>query len=160
MGGPTIGIPGIGGIGGGGMGRRNPGSAPMQSFKGTARWESAKPIVEALKSKLPEGFDNHYVISVSGIPISGRYQRSEDDPNVDHLKGVTFFEPKGKRDLQPGIIQLQTSSYGSVLFGFSKELITVTPDDKEVMFTTTFGRLQIKTKFILKEMLYRLELAV
>ena len=160
MGGPSIGIPGIGGIGGGSTGRRNPGGAPVQSFKGTIRWESAKPILEALKSKLPEGFGNHYVISVSGIPISGRYQRSEDDSDVDHLKGVTYLEPKGKRDLQAGIAQLQTSSSGSVLLGFSKDLVTLTPDDKEVQFTSTFGRLQIKMKFALKDMLYRGELAV
>ena len=77
----------------------------MQSFRGTVRWESAKPIMDAMKSKLPENFANHYVISVNGIPMSGRDQRSEDDPNIDHLKGVTFLDVKGKRDLQPRILK-------------------------------------------------------
>ena len=157
MGGPIT-IPGIPGMGGGG--RRPTGRAPVENFKGTVRWESAKPVIEALKSKLPDSFANHYVISVSGIPISGRHGRSEDDPGVERLKGVTSLEAKGKRDLQPGIVEQQTSSSGSVLFGFSKELLTLMPDDKEVFFTTQFGRINLKTKFVLKEMLYRGELAV
>jgi len=160
---PRIGIPGIPGIGGGGMGgggRRSPRSAPMQSFKGTIRWESAKPILEALKAKLPASFENHYVISVSGIPLSGRYGRSEADPDVDRLKGVTFLEARGKRSLQPGVVEQQTSSYGSVLFGFSKEMLALAADDKEILFTTEFGRLNLKAKFVPRDMLYRGELAV
>ncbi len=159
----TMGIPGIGGIGGmgGGGGRRGGGGgAPVESFKGTIRWESAKPILEALKSKIRESMANHYVISVSGIPLNGRYGASEDDVNLDHLKGVTYLAVNGKRDVQPGVVEQQTSSYGSVLFGFSKEFLTLTPEDKEVHFTTQFGRLNLKTKFVLKEMIYRGELAV
>ena len=68
----------------------------------------------------------------------------------DHLGGLS----------QTGLVQQQTSSYGSVLFGFSKELVTLTPEDHEVTFATQFGRMNIKTKFNLKEMIYRGELAV
>jgi hypothetical protein len=163
IGGP-INIPGIGGGGGMGGGRRGQGGggAPVQSFKGTIRWESAKPMLDAMRSKVPEAFTSHYVIGVSGIPLSGSYQRSEDDSDsaVDRLKGVTFLEVRGKRDLQPGVVQQQTSSSGSVLFGFSKEMLTLAPDDREVLFTTTFGKLNLKAKFNLKEMMYRGELAV
>ena len=164
-----MGIPGIGGggMGGGGMGggRGNRGGMPTQSFRGTVRWESAQPVLEALKSKLPEAFANHYVISVSGFPLSGRNRRrsqGEDDTAdlLDRLKQVTFLEAKGKRDLQPGLVQEQTSSYGSVLFGFSKEMLTIKPEDKEVTFTTEVGRLTVKAKFNLKDMMYHGELAV
>ena len=65
-----MGIPGIGGMGGGGrrrQGGQGPGSA--SSYKGTVRWESAKPILEATKSTLPDIFASHYVIAVSGIPL-------------------------------------------------------------------------------------------
>jgi hypothetical protein len=161
---PSIGIPGIGGIGGmgggGGRGRMPQGGNGVQTFKGTIRWESAQPILDALRSKIPASFENHYVISVSGIPITGRYNRSEDDPDVERLKGVTYLAPQGKRDLQPGIVQQQSSSYGSVLFGFSKELLKLGVEDKEVQFTTQFGRLNIKARFVLKDMLYHGELAV
>lgn len=167
---------GYGGGGGGGMGggRRNRGGMgmPSQNFKGTIRWESAKPVMDALKAPLAEAFANHYVISVTGFPVTGtgsRRQRSDtDDSNasmqdvLDHLKGVTFLQPKDKRDVQPGVVQQPTSgSYGTtILFGFSKEVLTLTPEDKEVTFVTEFGRLNLKAKFTLKEMLYHGELAV
>lgn len=170
MGGPRVGgIPGMGGggMGGGGMGggrRGRGGGQATESYKGTVRWESAKPIGEALKTPLPEAFANHYVISVSGFPLSTGRRRSQDDSdntdNLDRLKSVTYLQPKDKRDLQPGVVQQQTSYSGSVLFGFSRELVTLKPEDKEVAFITQFGRLNVKAKFNLKEMLYRGELAV
>jgi len=164
---------GIGGIGGMGGGRRSRGGGgmPSQNYKGTIRWESAKPIMEALKTPLAEAFKEHYVISVTGFPLNnyaGR-QRSQSDESsasiqdvLDHLKGVTFLAPKDKRDVQPGVVQQPPSgSYGTtVLFGFSKEVLALTPEDKEVTFATSFGRLDLKAKFNLKEMLYRGELAV
>jgi hypothetical protein len=47
-----------------------------------------------------------------------------------------------------------------LLFGFSKEILTLSPGDKEVTFSTHLGRLAVKTKFNLQEMLYRGDLAV
>jgi hypothetical protein len=174
MGGGGGGMGRIGGMGGGmGGGRRGGGGGMSQNFKGTVRWESAKVVLDATKLPLPEAFSNHYVISVSGLPLDAgsrrRTQTSDDDSTsssnsntdtLERLKGVTYLEPKGKRDLQPGLVQQQTSSYGSVLFGFSKDMMTIKPEDKEVTFTTQFGRLSIKTKFNLKDMLYHGDLAV
>ncbi len=168
---------GGGGGGGGGMGggRRSGGRGggiPPQNFKGTIRWESAKPIQDALKQPTPEALANHYIISVTGFPIQefGRrrqQQSSEDSAQslqdvLDHLKSVTFLQPKDKRDVQPGVVQQPPAgSYGTtVLFGFSKEVLTLTADDKEVTFVTSFGRLDLKAKFNLKEMKYKGELAV
>jgi hypothetical protein len=160
-----MGIPGMGGGRRGGGG----GGMPGQSFKGIVRWESAKPILDALKAPLPEGFTNHYVISVGGIPLDAgsrrRYQSQDDssqsDQNtLDRLKGVTYLQPKDKRDLQPGVVVQQPPSYGNVYFGFAKDLVTLRPEDKEVTFTTQFGSIQVKTKFNLKDMLYHGELAV
>jgi hypothetical protein len=145
---------------------------PTQGYKGTIRWESAKSILDALKWPLPDAFKDHYVISVTGFPVTGngsRSSRSENDDSnaslqdaLDHLKSVTFLQPKTKRDVQPGIVQQPANGrYGStVLFGFSKEVLALQPEDKEVTFITEFGRLDLKAKFNLKEMLYRGELAV
>jgi hypothetical protein len=168
-----MGYPGMGGgMGGGGMGRRGGMGQPMgQTFKGLIRWESAKPILEALKTPLPEAFTNHYVISVGGIPLNagsrGRYQQQDDGSNsqpdqnaLDRLKGLTYFEPKDKRDLQPGIVIQQPAGYGNIYFGFARDMVTLRPEDKEVTFTTQFGSIQVKTKFTLKDMLYHGELAV
>jgi hypothetical protein len=161
-----MGIPGMGGSRRGGGGG---GGMPGQSFKGIVRWESAKPVLDALKTPLPEGFADHYVISVGGIPLDAgsrrRYQSQDDnsqtDQNtLDRLKGVTYLQPKDKRDLQPGIIVQQPASYGNVYFGFAKDLVTLRPEDKEVTFITQFGSIQVKSKFNLKDMLYHGELAV
>lgn len=164
-----------GGGGGGGMGggRRGRGmGTPSQNYRGTIRWESAKPIMDALKAPLAEAFKDHYVISVTGFPVTGpanrRYNTESDDSNasmqdvLDHLKSVTFLQPKDKRDVQPGIVQQPAAGgYGTtVLFGFSKEVLALKPEDKEVTFITEFGKLDLKAKFNLKDMLYRGELAV
>ena len=167
MGGGGMGIPGMGG---GGMGRRRGGGTPAgQTYKAIVRWESAKPVLDALKTPLPDGFTNHYVISVGGIPVEAGQQRrynSGDDNSqstqntLDRMKGLTYLEPKDKRDLQPGIIIQQPAQYGNIYFGFAKDLVTLRPEDKEVTFVTTFGTMQVKTKFNLKEMKYKGELAV
>lgn len=171
-GGGGWGGPRIGGMGGGGMGRRNGGGRmPSQSIRGTVRWESAKPIMEALKTdKFPDGFADHYVISVSGIPLDpgARGMRGEDDDSrqrsqqdaLDRIKAQTYLAPKDKRDVQPGIVTQQSSMYADILFGFSKETLALSPEDKEATFTSVFGRTPIKVKFNFKEMMYRGEFAV
>jgi hypothetical protein len=190
MGGPSIGIPGIGmpriggmggpriggggmggGRGGGGQGRGGGRSPGRSQVKGTVRWESAKPILEALKSPLPEAFADHYVVSVSGFPLSGGGRRAEvgseergaetPDDALERLKSFTYLEPTGKRSAQPGVVQRQAGAGdGTILFGFSKEFLNLGPRDKEVVFTTNLGRASIKTKFDLKAMRYQGTLAV
>jgi hypothetical protein len=87
-----IGIPGIGGIGipgigGMGRGRGNSGGSQrggaVSPYEGTVRWESARPVLDAMKSPLPEAFEGRYVISVSGIPLMGSRSvggSGDDDP--------------------------------------------------------------------------------
>ncbi len=168
---------GMGGMGGG-MGRRggmgrNPGSMG-QSYKGTIRWESARPILDALKNPLPKEFADRYVISVSGIPLNARSRRqysSQGDESssqqqstqdmLDRLKQVTFLEPKGRRDAQPGVVQQPVSgSYGSVWFGFDRDFLNLKAEDKEATFTSQFGQLTVKAKFNLKDMMYKGDLAI
>jgi hypothetical protein len=187
MGTPRIGIPGIGGIGMGGGGRRmggNQGGGRGQQrgtlYKGTVRWESAKPVLDALKTPLPDAFANHFVIAVIGFPLPAsprRYQdeqgdnpqrQSQDDNSgrrsqndmLDDLKHFTTLQPKGKELAQAGVVQQQTSSNSNLLFGFSKDSLILTKQDKEVLFSTTLGRLVIRAKFNPKEMLYHRQLAV
>ena len=120
---------------------------------------------------MPDAFANHYVIAVIGFPLPAaqrRYQdeqgdnpprRSQDDA-LDNLKQFTTLQPKGKELAQAGMVQQQTSSNSNLLFGFSKDSLTLTKDDKEVLFSTTLGRLVIRAKFDPKEMLYHGQLAV
>lgn len=171
-----ISFPG-GGMGGGGMGggrggrgggHGGPGGGAPQ-VKGTVRWESAKPVLDALKTPLPESLANRYVISVSGFPLTssrGRRSQSEDseqalDDMLERLKTLTSLQPKGKAMAQPGIVERQLSSGGSnLLFGFAKDLVALDRNDTEVAFSTQLGGLIVKTKFELKQMLYHGELAV
>ena len=66
-----IGIPGLGGLNIPGMGRGRKGGGAASPYEGTVRWESARPILDAMKAPLPEAFEGRYVISVSGIPLMG-----------------------------------------------------------------------------------------
>jgi len=165
----------VGGGGmGGGRGRGRGGGMPMQS-KGTVRWESASLIRAALKTPLPENLANHYVISVSGIPVianaNHRYEDGDADSTVskglspdvlDRIKNLTYLEPKGKAPAQPSVVEPDSGTGGSttLLFGFSRDVLQLTAEDKEVSFTTQFGRLDLKTKFNLKDMMYHKELAL
>jgi len=165
------GIPGMGGPGMG-RGRGGRGMPRMESVQGTVRWESAKPVLDAMKSPLPDAFANHYVISVSGFPLSGGHRRGADDESdsnssqsrqdmLDNLKSLSYLAPKARDGEQPGIIQQSPSSSGAtLLFGFSKEMLALKPDDRDVEFSTKLGRLLVKAKFSLKDMLYKGELAI
>jgi hypothetical protein len=169
-----IGIPGIGGIGIPGLGGkgRGRGGGAVSPYEGTVRWESARPILDAIKSPLPEAFAGRYVISVSGIPLlrdrsmgageeddSTTSRRRELD-DLDRLKGLSSLEAKGRDPVQAGLVTRQVATGSSFLFGFSKELLPLETRDTDFMFTTTLGRLVIKAHFLPKEMLYHGELAV
>lgn len=172
---PRVGIGGIPGLGGRG-GRGNRGGERQggaSSYKGTVRWESAKPILEAMKAPLPEQFANHYAIGVNGIPVLGGSReasqgdrdetdsrRPSQDDQFDNLKQFTTLQPKGKELAQAGVVHRQVSSGSSFLFGFSRELLPLSTGDSEVVFSTRLGQLTVKAKFSLKEMLYHSELAL
>jgi hypothetical protein len=166
---PGLGIPGIGGgyPGGGypsGGGRRGgPGGQGAYSARGTVLWESAEPVMEALKPEFPEEFADHYVITLSGIPWPPRNYRPDDDDErsqqdeLDRLKSVTFLKPERGNSAQPGLVKqpISSSVNGSILFGFSKDLIHLSADDKQIDFTTRLGKSPIQVRFVPKEMMYR-----
>jgi hypothetical protein len=173
-----IGIPGIGGINipGMGRGRGSSGGSPrggaVSPYEGTVRWDSARPVLDALKSPLPEAFEGRYTISVSGIPLMGsRDQRSgeEDDSagsqrserdDLDRVKGLTSLQSKGRDLVQAGVVTRQISTGSSFLFGFSKEMLPLDSRDSDIVFTTQLGHLVVKARFLPKEMQYHGDLAV
>lgn len=182
MGGPGIGIGGIG-IGmprRGGMGR--PGGSQQSNYKGTVRWESAQPILDALKTPLPEAFANRYVIAVRDIPLIRNQPRSQQNPDdtdqdspklstpdsdsslsqrdLDDLKMLSSLQPKGKESAQAGVVQQMTPGGSYFLFGFAREFLDFGKKDHEVVFSTQLGKLIVKARFDPSEMLYRGSLAV
>jgi len=124
-------------------------------FNGVVRWESAKPVLDAMKAPLPGEFSNHYVISVSGIPMSSlnarnsessgaeaRARQREIESALDRIKAVTRLEPKGLAPAQPGIVQETPFGVGetrTMLFGFSRTLFRLSPDNQEAIFSTQMG---------------------
>ena len=166
-----LGIPGIGlGYPGGGGGGGWPGSGGGRSprsgrgaypVKGTILWESAPPVMDALKPEFPEGFGGHYVITMSGFPWPPSGDEPSLDDALDGLKQVTYLKPERGSSIQPGLVQKPISSGPrSILFGFSRELLRFDADVREVVFTTRLGRSPIQARFVPKEMLYRGKLAV
>jgi hypothetical protein len=154
----------MGGMGNAGAGG---GTTPRPSgptFKGTVRWESAQPVLDASKSKLPDSFANHYVISLTGFPLGGRRAdpESTEQPKLgktalERIKAATSLTPKGKDKALADVAEV----VGSALFlGFPKDSVKLSPDDKEVAFATMIGRMVIKTKFTFKEMMYHETLAI
>jgi hypothetical protein len=177
-GGIGVGIPGIGGIGlpgGMGGGRGNGGGSPrggaVSPYEGTVRWDSARPILDAMKSPLPEAFEGRYTISVSGIPLMGgrsmnagedddsTASRRQEQDDLDRLKGLSSLQPKGRDIVQAGVVARQVGTGSSFLFGFSREMLPLDTRDSDILFTTQLGRLVVKAHFLPKEMLYHGELA-
>jgi hypothetical protein len=136
--------------------RRLPAERNVTTYKGTVVWESAPPVRAALKTNLPEGFDGQYVLGVSGVLLT----RSDTRNSRERLRQVTTLQCKGRLPAGPATVQEDTSNGTVYLFGFSREAVPLTKNDKEVVFTTHMGRLAFTARFNPKDMLYRGELAV
>jgi hypothetical protein len=155
--------------GGGGNGRGGQSRGQGTAFRGTVRWESAQPLRDALKSPLPDLFEAHYVIAVTGIPLLDNRSsgtRGEDDDtrdtpdSLDNLKQLSTLLVKGKDYVQAGIVRRQVGTGNTFLFGFSKEMLSIRKTDPEIDFATKLGRVGVKARFSPKEMLYHGDLAV
>ena len=160
--------PGGGPMGGGAPpgGMDGPGG-PMDLTAGV-RWESAASIRDAANSRLPEDAAEYYVISLHGLPMMGA-GRGAGFPGAfggDGLQGMqarlresTSLQRKGKKPIAP--VRIRTSEDdGVLLFYFPRDPDPISIEDKEVVFVTALGPLEVKAKFPLKEMTYRGKLAL
>ncbi|MGD0498909.1 MAG: hypothetical protein ABSC23_10790 [Bryobacteraceae bacterium] len=153
---PGIGIPRGGARGG----------APVPSYRrmGPAAtraaviWESAQPVLDAVKTPLPGAFADRYVISVRGSLL--RAHAAADDANPETLKQSTFLQPKDKPEARPDVLQGASSMAQVFLFGFSKQALAIAPGDQEVLFQTRIGALRVQAKFNPQEMFYQGKLAL
>jgi hypothetical protein len=118
--------------------------------------------MDAIKPAFPEEFADHHVIALVGFPFPPRNDDRDEDDALDALKSDTYLRPERGESVQPGLVKRPVSSSinGSILFGFSKDLVKIGAEDKEIVFTTRLGRSQIQARFAPKEMLYRGKLAV
>lgn len=149
-------------IGMGNSRTRMPGSGTPKStrtvttYKGTVVWESAAPVRAALKTKLPDEFEGQYVLGVSGVPLA----KSESKGAIDRLRQITTLATKNRQPLEAAGAQVQRENGTVYLFGFAREGLSISRDEKEVVFTTHMGNLAFTAKFNPKDMLYHGELSV
>jgi len=122
------------------------------SYEGTVLWESAQPVQDAIQTPLPAAFADHYAISVNGFSFSGK--------DLEPLKRAAVLQPKGKAETHPDLVTLDLGNGTVMLYGFAKDTVNVGPEDKEVLFQARFGGFQVKTRFTLKDMTYKGQLAL
>jgi len=170
------GYPNGGGYPGGGSG--GPGGGARQ-FSGTVRWESALPIQEALRigasdEKPDPDFAKYYVIGLIGdLPTNtGRRRRNDDNSDDDDAatqsdRRLERFKESTRLEVKERLIRLEKVEEGSRIgsrgpgtyFYFSR-MDDISMDDKQVIFSTKLGQMEIKAKFTIREMLYHGKLAV
>jgi hypothetical protein len=126
------------------------------------RWESAQPILDALKTRLPPEFDGYYVLGVSNLPIagirpSGRAGDAPDDA-LERLQNGAALEAKGKDPVESGVARRTRG--GEILLGFSKDFLHLAATDREIIFGLAMEKFSIKARFDGKDMVYRGKLAV
>jgi len=124
-----------------------------------------RPDTGRSQHELPPEALEMYVISLSGLPGVGGVARGRGptgqegagDPAQEMRAGMkqnTTLQRRGKAAV--AAVQVAVSADGiTILFFFPKAAVAISLDDKEVDFRTQAGPLEFKTKFLLKEMLYR-----
>ncbi len=166
--------------GGGGVGRGAPGGlggggyepGPRRQLTLIVRWHSALPVKQALvKNRLDEGAGTpeadlqgflapeteHYIVSVSGMPVS---LASEAQADPEQFKQQALLTPKGKPPIQAQDVQvLSDGEWGEIRLNFPRrEAIAL--DDKQVEVSLKLGRYKVKRTFKLKDMLMNGDLAL
>jgi len=76
------------------------------------------------------------------------------------VRQVTTLVTKNRQPLEAAGAQVQRENSTVYLFGFAKEGLSITRDEKEVVFTTHMGNLAFTARFNPKDMLFHGELAV
>ena len=143
MAGPPMGGPGMGGPGGPG--------GPFDMGV-VVRWESAAPLRDAAKSKLPLDPSKSYVVGVSGLPTE--LVAGTGDLSLKSLKETTSLQSKGKASIAPNHF-IVSDQDGALLFYFPADADPISPEDKEVVFRTKIGVFGLRVKFVPKDMRYR-----
>jgi hypothetical protein len=133
------------------------------SSKVIVRWESAQPILDALRAPLAADFEGHYVVSVTNLPLpnvrrAGRGDETTPDETLDRIQNGTTLQVKGKDPVEAGIAR--RTHIGSILFGFLKDQLRLTPGDRDIIFALNTQQLTLQTKFDTREMIYHGKLAV
>jgi hypothetical protein len=131
-----------------------PSTRVVASLKGTVVWESAKPVRLAVKDALADEFAGMYVLSLSGVPVGSGKGAPEK------VRAATSLHLKGHDPLEAAVVKHAEAGRGAVIFGFAREGLEISKEDKEVVFATLINRIPLSAKFNPRDMVYRGELAL
>jgi hypothetical protein len=142
------GMPGSGGGGrvgrGGHYSSSTPAAATLPNWQATVRWASAKPMRRVLKRHLLENFAGRYVISVSGLPISG---------NATEMAEQTTLQLKRGDPVHPESAYQDPTDTSTIYFAFLPSMIDVS-NGKTALFNMLASPYDIKAIFNLGDMKY------
>jgi hypothetical protein len=104
-----------GGSGGGSSSSKN--DVVIGSYRGLVRWESAEPVLLAQKKEgLTGEAAEHYIISVSGLPMAGARKRAgdESDPDAEEIAAriidATRLTPQHRDPILPAKVDASKPS--------------------------------------------------
>lgn len=113
----------------------------MPKFQAIVRWLNA-PMKKALKPKLPETFQGHYVISVTGLPVG---------EEAAGLAEQTTLQMKRGDSVHPEIAYQDPNDTATVYFAFLPSMVEVS-GGKTATFSMLAAPFEVKVKFNLAEM--------
>jgi hypothetical protein len=118
-----------------------------------AVWETAKPVRLATREPLPKEFEGMYVISLAGVPVGAAKGA------LEKIRAASTLHPRGRDPLEAALVKPATAPE-VFFFGFSRQALDISKEEKEVLFATTINRVPMTVKFNPREMIYRGELAL
>ena len=133
------------------------------------RWESAPPVRDALRTRLPEEFADHYVISVEGIDTSmlvrpnsrdGEAPDLSPEEQASRLKDGARLAVKGRDSLPAGVIDAIGRVRRTWRFGFARELLPISASDRDLVFSIKAGGVRFQVDFKVQDMRYKGTLAL
>ncbi len=145
---------------GNGSNRGSPSAASPADWKAIIRWESALPVREALRAEPSPDVEKFYILNMVGdVPSIGAVQDEDESQRAarfETLKQVTKLEHKGDAILLSRVAVARKSglSLAGTLFYFSRGL-ALRPEDKQAVFSTKLGPIDVKCKFTLRDMMYQ-----
>ena len=172
-GGTRGGYPGGGYPGGGGPSSRD----DRMVTSVTVRWESARPIQEALhlnvsNEKIDPDFDKYYVIALIGYLTRVGHRNDDDWADDDNRSDRTnrrleAFKDYARLERKDGPLHLEkveegsrTGSRGPGIYFYYSRNNEISMDDKQLDFSTRVGVEEIKARFTLRDMVYHGKLAL
>jgi hypothetical protein len=138
----------------------SPSAVSPADWKAIIRWESALPLREALKNTVSPDAEKFYILNMVGdVPSIGATpdaDASQRAARFETLKQVTKLEHKGDTILlsRVAVAPKNDLTLAGTLFYFSRDL-ALRPEDKQAIFSTKLGPIDVKCKFTLKDMMYQ-----